>query len=338
MALSIMLYHIGGKNDSATVLGKLGIYGVSIFFILSGLSMAIAYDRHIDGVRSAAVFLVRRLFRIWPLLWLAITVVAVQGYFLGKPYDARTIALNLSTAFGFVEPTAYINQGAWSIGNEMVYYALTPLLIPIFRRWRMLGNLLTLFTFAIAGLFAFRWLNPNQPLGDQWALYVHPINNLFLYCAGVALFYNMDGIRIFERWRIPLLVLPLAALLLYPAAGDQISIATGIDRVVLSLISIAIVVAFYKCPLNLPAGLAVRLEQLGIATYGVYLLHPIVADWTRRLLTSYGLFRPALFAVLVIAITIPLALLIYRCFELPFIRLGRRLTTIPVYRRKPIRT
>jgi len=68
MAVSIMLYHMSGQTDTGTLLGKLGIYGVCIFFILSGLSMAIAYDAALHGFRGAAEFVVRRLFRIWPLL------------------------------------------------------------------------------------------------------------------------------------------------------------------------------------------------------------------------------------------------------------------------------
>lgn len=68
MALSIMLYHFGPWHDAAHPIGRLGIYGVSIFFILSGLSMAIAYDRYICDVPSSVSFFIRRLFRIWPLL------------------------------------------------------------------------------------------------------------------------------------------------------------------------------------------------------------------------------------------------------------------------------
>jgi peptidoglycan/LPS O-acetylase OafA/YrhL len=67
MALSIMLYHFSGQHDAATPLGRLGVYGVSIFFILSGLSMAIAYDRYVMDFRSSVTFFIRRMFRIWPL-------------------------------------------------------------------------------------------------------------------------------------------------------------------------------------------------------------------------------------------------------------------------------
>jgi peptidoglycan/LPS O-acetylase OafA/YrhL len=53
MALSILLYHLGGPHDASTPLGKLAVYGVSIFFILSGLSMAIGYDKYIRDMRSS---------------------------------------------------------------------------------------------------------------------------------------------------------------------------------------------------------------------------------------------------------------------------------------------
>ena len=45
MAVSIMIYHLTGglffTLDSSSVLGRLGVYGVSVFFVLSGLSMAV---------------------------------------------------------------------------------------------------------------------------------------------------------------------------------------------------------------------------------------------------------------------------------------------------------
>jgi exopolysaccharide production protein ExoZ len=202
MALSIMLYHLGGKDNAASLLGRLGIYGVSIFFILSGLSMAIAYGRYIDDLKSAGAFWIRRLFRIWPLLWLAVALVAIPAFFAGHPYSESMIALNLTTLFGFVAPEKYINQGAWSIGNEMVYYLLTPALIPIFRRSLVVGNLLTVLSTLLACMFAFRLLNPAVSLSEQWGIYINPMNNLFLYMERAAAGIGSAGIRFLSRqWR-----------------------------------------------------------------------------------------------------------------------------------------
>lgn len=332
MALSIMLYHFGGQHDAATPLGRLGVYGVSIFFILSGLSMAIAYDRYITDLRTSAWFFVRRLFRIWPLLWLAIALVAVPTYLSGKgtygqdPYSLRTIVLNLTTLFGFVAPTEYINMGAWSIGNEMVYYAFTPVFIGAYHRGRALGNALVLGAAGVGLVFGFALLSPAAKLEAQWATYINPFNNLCLYCAGLAIHYNLRDLRIPAKWHLPLLSLSLLAFFLYPAAGDQINLVTGVNRVAMSLISVGVVTAFYKCPPVLPGSIGGKFEQLGIATYGVYLLHPIVRDFTRAAFQVSGVQVKYVPTLVAIGLTIAFAILTYRFYEAPMTNLGKRLT------------
>ena len=52
-------------------------------------------------------------------------------------------------------PMEYINTGAWSIGNEMVYYFLTPFFIYFYRKFLIVGNMLVLLSFFITGYFAF---------------------------------------------------------------------------------------------------------------------------------------------------------------------------------------
>jgi exopolysaccharide production protein ExoZ len=331
MALSIMLYHIAGHNNAASLLGRLGLYGVAIFFILSGLSMAIVYDRHIDGLKSAGIFLIRRLFRIWPLMWLAISLVVIPGYFIGKEFSLQTVFLNFTTLFSFVSSGNYINMGAWSIGNEMVYYAMTPLLIATYRYNARAGDLIVLGSVIIGFLFAFRILDPNISLADQWLTYINPFNNLFLYCAGIAIYYRCPDWRGTGKWGMLFPVLAIVAFALYPVSGDQINIATGINRIALALISILIVMGFYRLPQPNANPVSWAFEKLGIATYGVYLLHPIVTEWLQRLLKAIGYFHPFIFAPLVIGITIILALATFKYIETPLIVLGKRITrTTPV--------
>jgi exopolysaccharide production protein ExoZ len=328
MAVSIMLYHLRDRYECGTVLGRLGTYGVSIFFILSGLSMAIAYDRYIKDLRSSGAFFIRRLFRIWPLLWLAVGLHIVSMYRHGTSVSVAEILLNVSTLFGFIAPVHYMNMGAWSIGNEMVYYSLTPLLIGAyhFRRW--LGNSITLIASMIGILFAFRLLDPRMPIESQWAVYVNPFNNLFLYCMGLAMYYTFRDAKISSRWYIGLLVGAIAAFVFYPSSGDSINIVTGVPRLAFSVISVAIVLGFWKCPPRLPDFIGNRLEQLGVATYGVYLLHPLVMQWTQPRLEALGIYEWHVFVLLVVGTTIALALFTYRFLESPLIKLGKRLTQV----------
>nr|WP_279290178.1 hypothetical protein [Clostridium cibarium] len=72
MAYHLYYWRVAPLNADSC-LGRLGIYAVSIFFILSGLSMAIVYNGFINSIKTSFVFLVRRIFRIWPLLWIVTT-------------------------------------------------------------------------------------------------------------------------------------------------------------------------------------------------------------------------------------------------------------------------
>ena len=160
MAISIMIYHLTSwlfnRQDSSTLLGRLGVYGVSIFFILSGLTMAIVYSNYIKDAKTCVNFYIRRLFRILPLLWIcSFATIIIRG----KNPGLDVLILNLTASFGFVSPGTYIVTGAWSIGNEMVYYAMTPIIIHIFNKSKIYGNIITLITLALTIYFSFFILN-----------------------------------------------------------------------------------------------------------------------------------------------------------------------------------
>lgn len=332
LALSIMLYHLTAwevaQPTASSLLGRLGIYGVSMFFILSGLSIALVYHCYVVSTAAAGRFLVRRVMRIWPLLWLAVLATWVLREAQGVHYSWKLVALNLTTLFGFVQPSAYIATGAWSIGNEMVYYALTPLLLAAYNRKRLLGNLVTLAAVALGLVFSHGLLSPQVPLAQQWKLYINPFNNLFLYCAGIAMFYNADHLRPRPAVSAALLAAGVAVFVAYPVDGDQIHIVTGWGRVVFCAASLAIVLAFYKATVRTVPFVTAPLMQLGLATYGVYLLHPVLWLAVKAADKALGLqlAGTAVFAATALA-TIAAAMLTYRRLELPFIALGKRLTS-----------
>jgi exopolysaccharide production protein ExoZ len=332
LAFAIMAYHLTSWElhalDASTLLGRLGIYGVSMFFVLSGLSMALVYNGYIRDAGSSLRFFVRRIARIWPLLWVAVAFATGTAILAGQPPYWWLILVNLTTAFGFVDPAAYMNVGAWSIGNEMVYYALTPLFIVAYNRSLVVGNLLVLAAALVGAWFAVDVLVPDRSLADQWALYINPFNNLFLYCAGIALYYNFHEVRPGMGVVAGMFVVSVAIFLLYPVAGDQIRIVTGICRLAFSVASIVLVLAFYKNTVVLPAILAAPLTRLGVVTYGVYLLHPIVY---RILLFVEKKWHAQLPAPALVggtmAVTIVLAMVSFEVLEAPVVRIGKRVTS-----------
>lgn len=329
MALSIMFYHIYGWEghhlDSDSILGRLGIYGVSIFFILSGLSMAIVYNSIIKNFHAAFVFMVRRIFRIWPLLWLVCFYNFFQIVFSGANYGYKLLFLNLTTLFGFIKPSAYMATGAWSIGNEMVYYAFTPLILYLYNYKKIAGNIFLLFCFFIGLFFSFYFLEPQVSISNQlqWNNYINPFNNLFLYVSGIAIYYNFKDIDFNSKVINYTFLIACALFCLLPFKGDQIVIVTGIGRIIFVALSILIVFCVYKLKIILPEFISKPLEVIGLATYGVYLIHPIVYFFIKdQLNIKSGLL------ILVPLMTIVTAIFLYHYFELKFIIIGKKVTSI----------
>lgn len=334
MALSIMIYHlvfwIVHPLDSSSVLGRFGVYGVSIFFIVSGLSMAIAYSHFIENWTTSLAFIVRRIFRIWPLLWVCVFLALLPQMRHGNYAPPALIFMNLTTAFGFISPKSYINTGAWSIGNEMVYYMFAPIIIITYNKSLRLGNAFLFIAFCVCMFFAFFMLDSAVPLDGQWPIYIDPLNNLFLFTAGIAIFYNIPyGKKNAKSAASPILLLAsLSLFYFYPASGNEIVIVTGVTRIIFVCASIGIVVSFYTFSYSdyIPEIIKYSLGRLGMATYGVYLLHPIAEKYIAFILNGLGYFSDTMLFGLVIVSSIFFALVSYNLFEKKFVLVGKNIT------------
>ncbi|ADL49879.1 acyltransferase family protein [Clostridium cellulovorans] len=338
-ALSIMLYHLYSWEVAPlyadSLLGRFGIYAVSIFFILSGLSMAIVYSDFIKDIKTAIAFLIRRIFRIWPLLWVVTTFNFIINIKSGFSTEQIFVYIaNITTIFGFIKPEAYISTGAWSIGNEMVYYVITIIIIMAYRRKKLYGNILFVASLIIGYLFAFKFLNPNMELAKQWIIYINPFNNLFFYIGGIAIYYNLKRIDFNKYFNNISLCVAMGLFNFIPVCGNQIFITTSIWRVVFSALSFIIVIGFYKLKLDMPKFIGKPFELFGIATFGVYLIHPVVYYVIKKLiseklkLSGYGMMGTIMIIISVSLITILLALVSYYKFELRFMKYGKRYSMI----------
>lgn len=318
-----MFYHFSSfsliEQDASSLLGRLGIYAVSIFFVLSGLSIAIAYNKYIKSTKSSIFFYVRRIFRVWPVLWFAIFLVLIRN----QSYSLDYIVLNLTTLYGFLAPEKYMAPGSWSIGNEMVYYLITPFILFLYNKKRSYGNLFTLAAIALGMVYS-ATLDPYTNLMYQWAAYINPLNNFFLYCIGIALFYNLHKVKISENTLFLLVSAAALGFIFSPFTGDLIVLVTGTGRVLFSLYSVLLVISFYKITSYPPRVITFFLNGLGLSSYSLYLMHPFVYSSVKTRLGTSDVF-------LIIAKssvdTLIISFIIYCLFEWPFIKLGKYLTT-----------
>jgi len=171
-ASSIMFYHFTtwsfGEYDADTLIRRIGIYGVAIFYVLSGLTLYHVYFKKLFITETLPSFFKKRVLRIFPLLWLATLATIVLN--LESP-DITKLALNLSGLFGLVAWDKYFAVGAWSIGNELVFYLLFPFFIIIARYSKMLFLACSLLFLVIYIVFAFQILDPSVELSMQWKIF-----------------------------------------------------------------------------------------------------------------------------------------------------------------------
>lgn len=337
MALSVMIYHYsvwsGVELDTGSLLRKLGIYAVSVFYILSGLSLAIVYGSRISSKGEVFAFWIRRLYRIAPLYWLAVTAViafaAMKAISGGLPFEfsATRILLNYSLTFGFISPTAYLSTGAWSIGNELVFYAMFPLLLLFFKSNRTAILLVFALSIGLEASFALYRLDPTMALVTQWADYINPGNQFFLFWGGVVIGFFFKQLRHDSaRWlsvaMSAAIVFLCAVFWMYPADGDAITLVTGSTRFTLSGVCVLIVLLCYVHPGNehLPAIRA--FSFLGEGCYSIYLLHPIIGGAVELVMVRLAGMPTWSAFVVAFGVTLFASWWTFRLLEKPMMRRG----------------
>jgi peptidoglycan/LPS O-acetylase OafA/YrhL len=327
-AFGIMIYHYLswtlGKFSADTFMGRLGIYGVSIFYVLSGLTLYyVYYDKMKPSKEDIVSFFKKRIFRIFPLLWL-VTIVAI--ILSKKSPDFYSLFLNLSGLFGFIKWDTYFSVGVWSIGNELVFYAFFPFFILFSKSYKPLMALLAITILGLYLYFAFNKLNQDLTLSEQWRNYVNPLNQVFLFLGGFLIGRFLHNVKIKNSIIITLLLLGLSLFIFYPVTGDTINLVTGVNRLIFTACCFLICISFYKMTFTLPKFIHKPLTLLGEASYSVYLLHPIVYSVTGIALTisSKYLFHfpESVRRIISVISTLIISYFVYQRFEKHFMKLG----------------
>jgi peptidoglycan/LPS O-acetylase OafA/YrhL len=131
----VLVFHTSGGSKFALTSG-FGLYtsrlnlGVSVFFLISGFLLYRPFAvAHLSGrpALSARRFWVRRLLRIVPAYWLALTVVT---FVLRAPKIVGWQALAANYGFAQIYFPSYWHTGilqAWSLSTEMTFYLFLPL-------------------------------------------------------------------------------------------------------------------------------------------------------------------------------------------------------------------
>ncbi len=331
-AAGIMCYHMQllnfGEADAATALARIKIYGVAIFYILSGLTLYKVYVKNFT-FKSSGDFYKKRVFRIAPLLLLATAITYLLQYSQHNISLVKLVA-NLAILPGMLRPDLFIANGAWSIGNECCFYLFFPVMLVLARQNKFYLWFSIFISGAVFIFFSLNVMQPAQTLGSQWANYVNVLNQFFLFAAGMGLAALPQPAAWLKKCAPAGIVCLLLLIFLYPVQGEPVMLVSGDTRLVLTGFVAALCYCFYIADFSfLPRAVQWSLHTLGEISYSIYLLHPLVYLTLKKVLPA-GTSPYSLIACTVL-FTLPLSYAVYNRFEKYFVSLGKKDLRLPLF-------
>ncbi|WP_327107420.1 acyltransferase family protein [Nonomuraea glycinis] len=335
-----------------------GVYGVLVFFLVSGYIIPASLERHGD-VRA---FWIGRFFRLYPLYLAASCVVLAMAWWIPirqeVARDASTVAAHATMLLDVVGVGGVLNT-MWTLSYEMVFYLIAAALFVVgVRDGRGLIPVLFGVTCAVVGLVL-----SGPPVSGRWvawasfAVFVIGLAcvvsgrgrkagasalgvmalALVLLCSNVpwfaaavlAVMFAGTTIHRWERGDGPLWPVAVAALLvtltpLWALNAGWWWVRPPVWSLTIGLVIVTFAAAMAWRARRVPA----FLSWLGAISYSLYLVHlPILLVFMRVAGEMRGAPPLAQIGVGVafLGLLLPASWLSYRYLELPMQRLGRRL-------------
>lgn len=322
-AFLIMIYHYllpVVEMDSQSLLSRIGFYGVSIFYILSGLTLYHVYETRFSfNTRGFADFFKKRFFRIYPLYWLAVCF----SLFYISP-DLWWLFKNLSGLFGFIHWDGTMVPGGWSIGNELVFYCFFPLFLFLAKNSKigfLVAHIVVFGLYVYFGFYQLEYVTNTS----YWRDYTNPLNQLWLFLLGISMGKLFKGTTFNVYLTLSSVLVGFLIMALYPTFDpNRIILVLGWNKLLFTAACVLIVIGFYKTTYELPKMAHTSLAFIGQASYSIYLLHQFVLRFIKYVNERTLQLEYPLLILPAILSTVILSYLVYTYYERYFVALGKR--------------
>lgn len=279
--LTHITFYANARVDPAFAVWSPGAAGVSLFFVISGVVIYLSSRTLPPGAPSAAIFMRRRVLRIFPLYWLITTlkvilVLALPAALiknqasLGYVIESYLLVPVLNPE-GQMEP---IHGVGWSLIHEMYFYY-------VFAAGMLLRLSPVAFSSVVIAVLCFMGIFFEA---DSALLKVCFSEQNLLFVTGMLLARAYDkGVRLPAPVAGATVALGLVAMLYEPARALWFPVLHRFDIG-------AVLIMAGAMSAQLPA--AQRLQRLmvwlGDGSYSVYLIHPLLAPALIVLLAKLG--------------------------------------------------
>lgn len=312
----------------------LGDMAVTVFFVLSGASLAIS-ARQESGF-TAWSFYIKRFFRIYPLYALCIFVYfSFRPVFhllapeirqdwlspqFSDPVSGATWVAYLTMSFNITGAPVAFNNVLWSLPIEMQFYLFFPLMLGMLDTSRGVRGIALVALFGITMYVAAIVFSSSG----------NTLNRLWEFAAGMVCgCYATTMARPSSlRWLRGAVLLGVSAILFYAArAGLTLPLLYAPRNFFEACFAVsATLLALHFGEWHAATHLGRTLVRIGVVSYGIYVWHtlalgtwaPIVRQWHLPVLAHV-----ILLLLTTLAFTFAVSEVSYRWFESPLIRRGK---------------
>jgi exopolysaccharide production protein ExoZ len=310
----------------------LGLFGVIVFFAISGFIIAHINNGTSDARFDPVSFLVRRFFRLVPLYWACTLLTYLCALFLPSLFKNTTADLGYLISSLFFIPATVPGDPSdwrpllklgWSLNYEVFFYLVFAACFFISSSLKRTIALTVVFGAMAATAFV---IPPNSGILSFYLNF-----SLLAFIGGLWL-AEAERRRLFDS--VPVMGLVLMALIALAALGNLFSLdfrdfAGFYGYKWLVIAALSLVALSLACERLIGSGLLVRgLVKLGDVSYSLYLTHMFVVGFgwfvIRRL--ALGEVATVLGMALIVIVAVIGSLISYAVIEQPFNHVGRLAT------------
>ena len=341
-ALFVVLFHFRGYLNNVyaqTNLGDLlfskGAFGVDLFFVISGFIICFATEK--EECNASLKFVIRRFFRIYPLLILSMSV-----YFLAVILRPESHDLVMWFIWSIIPLHVDYHSGApffgynmlgiaWTLTYEISFYFIFLIAMSISHKYRMLISSIIIvsmvfITQMLSGSPTLDGLNNNYIINDFVTLISSPIYIDFVY--GIATYYifkrfklseNRKGGSILTAFLICTIIITISSIFL-TKDSDHGPLSWGFMAflIVLSMTLIEGTVKKYESSL---------LDILGNVSFSLYMCHYIIIEIYNKYFHHESITGVSALVIMT-TISVMVSIILFRFVEMPSVSMSKKLTTL----------
>lgn len=332
--LSVVFFHLliieqkyGGSKTILPNLLQFGMFGVDLFFVISGFVMVTVTRGKFQILKQASRFIYHRVARIYPTYWVYSILVLI--IFLLQPSWVNSTQGNqvdiLASFLLLPSHTLPLVMVGWTLIHEMYFYLIFFLILLLIPERHLL---LTILSWGIGVVLLNIYLESSSPVIN---IISHPLTIEFIGGCLLAIIYHRKNVKIKSSILLMLVGLTLAASLYGYHSYQNI---TGLIEplawwriIIFGIPALLMVYCFTNAERN---GYVIHssLIRVGDASYSIYLSHIFTLSASGRV---WSMFSTDDFSDNVIMIPVLLFLVLmvgfisYRTVEKPLLKLTRRI-------------